>query len=397
MIQYQYTPFEDRDVQFPGKRFITRPDSSVELCTIARTSNGQAAEGVIYNPGTPIDAQSFNDQLNNIKNVFDSVGVDLAKKQATLNAGQNVTLTPQPDGTVTIDATGGGGGGSYTAGENIDITNDEISAKRTVDNILLGGSDLTRSVAGKNLFSDSTMIFSPGDGYQVNGQSELSTTALKYTALEETDFWTTETFTLYLKINVDGTIYQAAINNVSSAATLYMQTFTIGGVDFTIASISITSDALEVYDLLYDDSQDTHTCYLVACALECNSADITGLRLNNKDTQIERMIFNAAYYQEIGDLYDVALSNPSAGQALVYDGNVWRNRSVSQYTELTGVLHAGETGIGFIDAAITADSVIDIYADSYGVNVLYVSALVGSISIVFDAPAQDVNIKVRLS
>jgi len=40
------------------------------------------------------------------------INTELGKKQATLNAGSNITLTPQQDGTVTIASSGGGGGAS---------------------------------------------------------------------------------------------------------------------------------------------------------------------------------------------------------------------------------------------------------------------------------------------
>lgn len=164
MITYNYTPFEDRDVQYPGKRFITRPDSSVELCTIARTSNGQAAEGVIYNPGTPMDATSMNDQLSNIKNVFDSVGTDLAKKQALLNAGANIQLQPQQDGTVIISAISPTvidddhiANNTTWSSNKIDLTKANLLNPQFVDNILIGGTptlpnhgariaDITRSI-----------------------------------------------------------------------------------------------------------------------------------------------------------------------------------------------------------------------------------------------------------
>jgi len=112
MIPYNYEPFVDRSVQYPGKRYVTRPDSTVELCQLSRSHDGNNAEGAIYNEGTPLTAQSFNDMLDTIKDTFDSIGTDLAGKQDTLTAGSGIVIQNG-----VISATGGGGGSStYLSG-----------------------------------------------------------------------------------------------------------------------------------------------------------------------------------------------------------------------------------------------------------------------------------------
>ena len=66
MIPYVPEPFIDRSVQYPGRRYITRPDSTVELCQISRSHEGQNAEGAIYAEGTPLNAESFNAEMTKV-------------------------------------------------------------------------------------------------------------------------------------------------------------------------------------------------------------------------------------------------------------------------------------------------------------------------------------------
>ena len=65
--------------------------------------------------------------------------------------------------------------------------------------------------------------------------------------------------------------------------------------------------------------------------------------------------------------------------------------------DISGTLFAGSTSIGFLDAAITTSSVIDIYTDKYGVSPESVTVSTGRIDMTFEAQASDLGVKVRVS
>ncbi len=66
------------------------------------------------------------------------------------------------------------------------------------------------------------------------------------------------------------------------------------------------------------------------------------------------------------------------------------------FTELTGTLTAGNTSITLSNAAITADSTIEVYTDTYGVNPSDVTVAVGAVTLTFEAQASDLGVKVRI-
>lgn len=64
--------------------------------------------------------------------------------------------------------------------------------------------------------------------------------------------------------------------------------------------------------------------------------------------------------------------------------------------EISGTLFAGSTSIGFLDAAITTSSIIDIYTNVYGVSPEAVTVTNGRIDMTFSEQASDLGVKVRI-
>ena len=67
------------------------------------------------------------------------------------------------------------------------------------------------------------------------------------------------------------------------------------------------------------------------------------------------------------------------------------------YTELTGLLEAGETSLTLTDDSITTDSIFDYYTSIFGVNPTDATVTTGSITLTFDVQESDMSVKVRVS
>ena len=106
---------------------------------------------------------------------------DLAGKQDTLIAGQNITIQNN-----VISATGGGGGTTYTAGDGIDITNGTISVSLdpytgldfTSGDLTIDRPQLITNLAGNGLEADSNlqMQVKLGSGLQFDANGAIETT-----------------------------------------------------------------------------------------------------------------------------------------------------------------------------------------------------------------------------
>lgn len=65
--------------------------------------------------------------------------------------------------------------------------------------------------------------------------------------------------------------------------------------------------------------------------------------------------------------------------------------------EFTETLETGTTSITINNSCITADSCIDVYTDSFGINPSNIVATAGNVVITFPIQVADVEVKVRVS
>jgi hypothetical protein len=102
----------------------------------------------------------------------------------------------------------------------------------------------------------------------------------------------------------------------------------------------------------------------------------------------------------LDDLSDVTITTPTDGQVLKYDSTnqIWVNGSGagSSWTDVTGTLTAGSTSITLSDASITTNSTIEVFTDA-DVDYNSVTVSTGSVTITFDAQANNMGVKVRIS
>ena len=121
----------------------------------------------------------------------------------------------------------------------------------------------------------------------------------------------------------------------------------------------------------------------------------------NGTTEVDYKVSVAKYVNDhsgssatLASLTDVALSSPTSGQALKYNGSKWANADT--WTDVVGTLTAGSTSITLSNAAITTSSTIQVFTDpEVPYSTLAVSS--GQAVLTFDAQANDVSVKVRVT
>lgn len=67
------------------------------------------------------------------------------------------------------------------------------------------------------------------------------------------------------------------------------------------------------------------------------------------------------------------------------------------WTDVTGTLTAGQTTLTLTNSAITTNSTLDFYTDTFGVNPTNVTVTTGSVTLTFEEQADDIEVKVRVS
>lgn len=69
----------------------------------------------------------------------------------------------------------------------------------------------------------------------------------------------------------------------------------------------------------------------------------------------------------------------------------------TSYTDVTGTLTTGQTTLTLTNSAITTNSTLDFYTDTFGVNPTDVTVTTGSVTLTFEEQANDIDVKVRVS
>ena len=88
---------------------------------------------------------------------------------------------------------------------------------------------------------------------------------------------------------------------------------------------------------------------------------------------------------------NTAISSPAGS----FDDTKWDSKTITGLeTIVTGTLTAGQTSVTLSNSAITTDSLIDIYTDTYGVNPTNITVASGSVTLTFTAQASNLGVKV---
>lgn len=399
----------DRQTEYPTRRKLAFDDGTGDkIVTVSRE------EGTIYEAGDIFSAQNMN-------GLESRINAGLNEKQNLLNAGSNITLTPQQDGTVTISAAGGGGGASDLDDlADVDITNPTNGQVLTYDgttqtwkNAAGGGGgggaviDDTTTALDKTWSSskiDSELdakqgTLTAGDNISISAQNVISSRFQDNLVFGGGNF-----IDIPSSLLVNGYPYGFG----GSTVPFDQHGFSVDGI-FSGGFIDYVpnvpyEDMTYHFELFYSDSYSPYDIQKVSCDLDLTSLvgnfEIFGITVTAEITSTYLRIFIGDNSSSTGDLF-------ITGIALFPDIR-WDNKdsmiqkyvkdvAAPAFVEVTGTLTAGNTSITLSNAAITTTSTLDIYTDVYGVNPKTVTVANGSVTMTFDGQNSDIGVKVRVS
>ena len=399
----------DRQTEYPTRRKLAFDDGTGDkIVTVSRE------EGTIYEAGDIFSAQNMN-------GLESRINAGLNEKQNLLNAGSNITLTPQQDGTVTISAAGGGGGASYLDDlADVDITSPTNGQVLTYDGTSQTWKNAAGGGGGGGAVIDDTTTALDKTWSSSKIDSELDAKQGNLTAGDNISISAQ---------NVISSMYQDNLvfgggNFIDIPSSLLVNGYPYGFGDSTVPfdqhGFSVDGvfsggfidyvpnvpyeDMTYHFELYYSDSYAPYNIQKVSCDLDLTSLvgnfEIFGITVIVEITSTKLRILIGDNSTSTGDLF-------ITGIALFPDIR-WDNKdsmiqkyvkdiAAPAFVEVTGTLTAGNTSITLSNAAITTTSTLDIYTDVYGVNPKTVTVANGSVTMTFDGQNSNLGVKVRVS
>lgn len=120
------------------------------------------------------------------------------------------------------------------------------------------------------------------------------------------------------------------------------------------------------------------------------------------DDLVKLQVANTIYGIESGTTVVANPSGTASGDlnsiqigSTIYD--ILTGGGGGSWTDVTGTLTAGQTTLTLTNSAITTDSTLDFYTDTFGVNPTDVTVTTGSVTLTFEEQADDIEVKVRVS
>lgn len=114
--------------------------------------------------------------------------------------------------------------------------------------------------------------------------------------------------------------------------------------------------------------------------------------------------FMKKFYNRLGDIFakksDVSNATINIKQNGITKGSFTTNQNtdvninLSGETIVTGLLKQGDTEVELSSEALTEDSIIDVYTDTYGLTPSSIAQSNNSVTLTFKPQSSDVNIKV---
>lgn len=160
-------------------KYLVSPNGSVK---IAQNEDSSLTELTVESTGQDID--QLKSDVSTLQNEVSVLNIEIDTKSPKLTEGENITLTPQDDGTIKIDSTGGltelpiasaNTLGAVKIGENLSITKDGVLSSTASGDVSASGNN---RFTGTNTFTGEVNI--SGAALTVEGLATLNQATAQY-------------------------------------------------------------------------------------------------------------------------------------------------------------------------------------------------------------------------
>lgn len=237
-------------------------------------------------------------------------------------------------------------------------------------------------------------LMKSGICYTGTGGGSITYTEITLAEYEELTYDQKHNGELYFITDVDGSGgdgYTRAIlwdytvdNNNAVLFGMYNATLHYSIDDYDFLIVEIISSESDLSDATWNASYQ----FIV---------DISDLKVgyNNNYVAYSSYGTRASKFHISGTSFEKAVGDSNThGLVRIYGIKFGSNTSGA--VELTDTLTAGETELVFTENSITADSTVDVYTDTYGINPTNVVVATGTITLTFEAQSADLGVKVRI-
>lgn len=179
-------------------QYLVSPDGSVKI-----VQNAESSLTELTAKGAGQDIDQLKSDVSTLQNEVSVLNTEIDTKSPKLTAGENITLTPQNDGTIKIDSTGGltelpiasaNTLGAVKIGENLSITKDGVLSSTASGDVSASGDN---TFTGTNNFNGAVNLngITTAENLTVarnlTSSGEINAVSIKSTGISSDDIKTT--------------------------------------------------------------------------------------------------------------------------------------------------------------------------------------------------------------
>lgn len=241
-------------------KYLVSPDGSVKIVQNAENS---LTELIVESAGK--DIAQLKSDVSTLQNEVSVLNTEIDTKSPKLTEGENITLTPQDDGTIKIDSTGGltelpiasaNTLGGVKIGENLSITEDGVLSSTASGDVSASGNN---TFTGTNDFNGAVNLngITITDNLTVTrnltSSGEINAVSIKSTGIRSDDIETTTNKKYLTEENVDNSTIKVVDGKLTANDSSYIKTSQVskGGLFYGVYLNSSKANHLDTVQPIF--------------------------------------------------------------------------------------------------------------------------------------------------